>query len=125
MDEDITVNDENDYIIVYSRGGDRPANAQPECGVTWQDFGPESQQGFPIRWMSVYPDHYMAEHVPNEENIPWETGAWSQKAFDKKLVGENRPGAMGPYHPVIHYLTKAEFEALGCPIDPAAVPEWK
>jgi len=31
---------------------------------------------------------------------------------------------MGPYQPIIHYLAPVEFEALGCPVDPAAVPEW-
>jgi len=32
---------------------------------------------------------------------------------------------MGPYHPVIHYMTKREFEALGSDIDPRKIPEWK
>lgn len=75
--------------------------------------------------MSVYPDHYMEEFAPNDENIPWDTGAWMQRGFDRNLVGENKPGVMGPYQPLIHYLTKEEFEALDCPIDPAAIPEWK
>ena len=125
MDDEITVDEQNDYIILYSRGKDRPSNAKAECGVTWQDFGPESRQFFTIRWMSVRPDHFMEEYSLDAHNIPWETGAWSQKNYDKTLVGENEPGAMGPYHPVIHYLSKEEFEALGCPIDPKKIPEWK
>lgn len=32
---------------------------------------------------------------------------------------------MGPYHPVIHYLSKEEFESLGCPIDPQKIPLWQ
>jgi hypothetical protein len=124
MDDEITVDGNNDYVIVYSRPEDRPANARSECGVTWQDFGPDSSQGFILRWMNVYPDHYMEEYAPTDDNIPWEIGGWSQDAYDKSLVGENTPGVMGPYHPVIHYLNKAEFEALGCPVDPSAVPEW-
>ncbi|MCD4748271.1 MAG: hypothetical protein K8R59_02755, partial [Thermoanaerobaculales bacterium] len=126
MDEEITVDESNDYIIVYSQGeGNRPANARPECGVTWQDFGPEARQGFPVRWMSVYPDHSSEEYVPNDANIPWETGAWAQESYDETLVGTNRPGVMGPYHPVIHYLSKDEFEDLGCPVDPGALPTWQ
>ncbi len=75
--------------------------------------------------MSVYPDHYMDEYAPTEQNIPWEIGAWMQDGYEKTLVGENKPGTMGPYHPVIHYMTKAEFEALGNkPIKPGDLPKW-
>jgi len=35
--------------------------------------------------------------------------------YDKSLLGENTPGAMDPYKPIIHYLDKEEFEKLGCP----------
>lgn len=124
-DEEIAVDKNRDYIIAYSRGAERPTNATEKCGVTWQDFGPESAQGFPIRWMSVYPDHYMQDYAPNDKNIPWETGTWSQENYDKTLVGENKPGVMGPYKPIIHYLAKEEFEALGCPVDAKMIPEWQ
>jgi len=125
MDDEITVNGENDYIIVYSRGKDKPSNAREECGVTWQDYGPESRQPFTLRWMSVAPDHFMEEYSPHIHNIPWEAGAWSGANYDKSLVGENRPGAMGSYKPIIHYLTKEEFESLGCPVNPQSLPEWQ
>ena len=125
MDEDVIVDSENNYIIVYSRGDERPSNANAECGVTWQELGPESRQGFIMRWMSVYPDHYMEEYVPNDENIPWATGAWSQETYDQSLVGTNKPNVMGPYHPMIYYLSQEEFEELGCPIDIDDMPPWK
>jgi hypothetical protein len=125
LDEDITVDAQNDYVIAYSRPEDRPSNAKQECGVTWQDYGPEAIQGFPVRWMSVFPDHYMSQFALTDDNIPWETGAWSQDQYDPSLVGENAPGALGPYQPVIHYLGKTAFEALGCPVDPASIPEWQ
>jgi hypothetical protein len=33
---------------------------------------------------------------------------------------------MGPYHPVIGYLTKEDFERLGDrPLKPADIPRWK
>jgi hypothetical protein len=66
----------------------------------------------------------MEEYAPTDDNIPWETGDWAQEAYDKSLVGENTPGLMGPYHPILHYLTPEEFETLGCPIAPDDVPEW-
>jgi len=125
MDDEIVTNADNEYVIVYSTGLNRPKNASPENGVTWQDFGPESGQNFQIRWMSVYPDHYMEEYAPTDQNIPWKTGALMQDEYDKTLVGENRPGVMGSYHPVIHYLTKEEFEALGDRrLSPKDIPTW-
>jgi len=125
MDDEVTVDSNHDYIIVWSRGNERPANARPECGVTWQDFGPESVQSANLRWMSVYPDHFMDAYNPHDSNVPWNTGAWMQTDYDHTLVGQNQAGAMGPYHPVIHYLTREEFEALGCPVAAEAIPEWK
>jgi len=125
MDDEIVTNQNNEYIIVHSAGANRPSNAVPENGVTWQDFGTQSSQNFQIRWMSVYPDHYMEEYAPTDQNIPWETGAWMQEKYDKTLVGENKPGVMGPYHPVIHYMTKEQFEALGNkPLKAEDIPLW-
>jgi len=124
IDEDITVDENNDYILVYGQG-DRPSNAKEECGVTWQEIGPESQQGIVFRWMAVYPDHYMEEYAPFDNNIPWETGTWLSDDYDITQVGKNEPGVMGPYHPVISYLSVKELEAIGCPVNADKLPEWK
>ena len=115
----------NDYIIVYSQPENRPSNARSECGVTWQDFGPDASQGFILRWMNVYLDHYMEEYAPTDDNIPWKTGGWSEENYDKSLVGKNEPGVMGPYLQISHHLDKDEFEQLGCPVDASKIPEWK
>jgi len=125
MDDEIVTDGDNNYIIVWSRPEDRPVNAVSKNGVTWQNFGPESSQNSQIRWMSIYPDHYIQEFAPTDDNIPWEKGAWMETGYDETLVGENKPGVMGPYHPVIHYMTKAEFEALGANINPQNLPQWK
>jgi hypothetical protein len=125
MDDEITVDGNNDYIIVYSQPENRPSNARSECGVTWQDFGPDASQGFILRWMNVYPDHYIGDYAPTDDNIPWNTGGWSEENYDKTLVGKNEPGVMGPYQPILHYLDKDEFEQLGCPVDASKIPEWK
>lgn len=125
MDDEILVNGENEYIIVFSLEKEKPRNARKENGVTWQEWGPSSQQVLVLRWMSVIPDWYLPQYAPDSSNIPWSTGAWSQDTYDQTLVGENRPGTMGPYHPVIHYMTTKEFEALGDDqINPEDVPEW-
>lgn len=126
MDDEIVVNSKNEYIIVFSRRDERPSNARPECGVTWQAYGPETRQVFVIRWMSVIPDDYLSKYAPHINNIPWATGAWSQPTWDRKVIGfNNHDGVMGPYQPLVHYLSKKEFESLACPIDPASLPKWK
>jgi len=118
MDDEITVDSNRDYIIVYSRPENRPENARPECGVTWQERGPEEAQGVLIRWMSVYPDHASNPYVPTDILGPWSAGSWFEGAYDPSLIGQKTPGVMGPYYPVLHYLTPAKFKALGCPVNP-------
>jgi len=101
MDDEIITNDKGDYIIVYSRASDRPANARSEYGVTWQEWGEPALQGLVLRWMSVMPDWYLPKYAPDQSNVPWKIGAWSEETYNKNLVGNNCPGIMGPYHPVI------------------------
>ncbi len=125
MDDEIAVDQNYDYIIVLSRPENKPSNARPDCGVTWQARGPEEPQEILIRWLSVYPDHASNPYVPTDKLVPWSIGSWSEDAYDPTLIGQNAPGVMGPYHPILHYLTKPEFEALGCPVDPSQVPAWK
>ena len=126
MDDEILTDANNNYLIVYSRGNERPANAKKECGATWQDFGPQSHQTFVIRWMSVMPDDYLPAYAPHQNNIPWETGEWSSPNWDPNIMSyNNQQGFMKEYQPLVHYLTKEEFEALGCPVKPEQVPIWK
>ncbi|MGD2250150.1 MAG: hypothetical protein PVF58_17235 [Candidatus Methanofastidiosia archaeon] len=124
MDDEIIVNGNNEYIIVYSREKERPENATEENGVTWQEWGPSSRQVLCIRWLSVVPDWYLPEVAPDSNNIPWIRGAWSQDQYDKTLVGENHSGVLGVYHPVIHYMTVKEFEALRDSLSVEDIPEW-
>ncbi len=126
MDDEIVLNEDDEYVIVYSRAEDRPANATPENGVTWCDWGTRSRQTLTIRWMSVMPDWYLPGYTPDESNLPWAETAWSGTRYEESLVGLNQPGAMGPYHPVIHYLSVEEFEALGDrELRPQDIPTWR
>jgi len=125
MDDEITLDRNRDYIILLSRPENKPSNARPECGVTWQNRGLEEPQEILIRWLSVYPDHASNPYVPTDQLVPWHIGSWSEDAYDPNLIGKNTPGVMGLYHPILHYLTRQEFEALGCPVDPGKVPTWK
>ncbi|MBW2148852.1 MAG: hypothetical protein JRG73_19490 [Deltaproteobacteria bacterium] len=125
MDDEIETDTNNKYIIVYSRGHQRPWNATEECGVTWQNFGLESKQVLNIRWMSVMPDDYLPQHAPHQNNIPWETGEWSSPSWDINIMGyNNQNGFMKEYQPLMHYFSKEEFETLGCPVRAEDIPEW-
>ncbi len=126
MDDEIVTDDEDRYVVVYTRAAERPRNARPECGVTWQAWGPESKQALNLRWTSVHPDEVLQEYVPDERKLPWARGAWSQHAYDPTLTGANdHDGAMGPYQPVFHYLPVEAFEALGCPVAADGIPPWR
>jgi hypothetical protein len=125
MDDEVVLNDNNEYIIVYSTKEDRPKNAVAENGITWIDWGPRARQTITVRWMNVMPEWHLPQYAPDEYNLPWSKAAWSATQYDETLVGQNTPGVMGSYHPVIHYMTKEEFEALGYPVDPKEIPEWK
>jgi len=86
----------------------------------------EGNQGFVLRWLSVRPEWYLPKFAPDRDQIPWKFGPWSEDTYDKSLVGENKPGVMGPYHPVFGYLTKEEFERLGDrPLKPGDIPRWE
>jgi hypothetical protein len=111
------------FTLVYSSPKDRPVNATPARGVTWRDWGPDrGLQSLVIRWMSVMPDCDLPEFAPNESNVPWNTGAWSSERYDQDLIGRNKPGVMGDYHPVLHLMTKAQFEALAPYPNPRDIP---
>ncbi len=126
MDDEVTVNGKGEYLIVYSRGGARPANARRECGITWQDFGLESQQAFSVRWMSVIPEDHLPSAAPHLDNLPYKTSEWSEPGWDPDLLSRNsHDGFMGPYQPVVHYLSRSTFEKLGCPIEPRSIPAWE
>ena len=52
---------------------------------------------------------------------------WASLSYDRSLLGYNdQRGFLGEYQPVVHYLSREEFEALGDgPIDPVRVPVWR
>lgn len=125
MDDEIVLDSKRRYVIVYARSVDRPSNATEKDGVTWVNWGPTAAHTWTLRWLSVAPQWNMAI-APNEANLPWTKTTWSGKNYDKSLIGENdHDGFLGEYLPKVHYMTKAEFEALGSPVDSASVPAWK
>ncbi|QLG44772.1 hypothetical protein [Costertonia aggregata] len=125
MDDEIVLDADRNYVIVYSRKEDRPRNATPENGVTWVDYGDTCTQAFTLRWVSVGPE-WSFDKTPNELNLPWKRTTWSGSQYDKSIIGNNdRNGFLGAYHPVRHYMDKKKFEDLGINISKKSLPDWE
>lgn len=113
------------YIVAYSRKQDRPQNATAAAGVTWQDWGPSSRQSFTVRWISGMPEWHASPWAPDGNNMPWAKSDWAQpkEQFDPNLLSRNsRECFMRDHHILVHYMTKAQFEALGAKADPRNLP---
>ncbi|MEZ5645969.1 MAG: hypothetical protein R3E94_03010 [Burkholderiaceae bacterium] len=100
-DEDVTLDAHRRYTILVSRPEDRPANARPECGVTWLNWGAlgdgagNRDGGFlMIRNMLPAPD-------------------FKQSIFDIQRITDEE-SALGPYYPKPVYQSKDAFEERGC-----------
>lgn len=125
MDDEIALDQDRNYILVYSRPEDRPKNAIKANGVTWVNWGYTDTQAITLRWMAVAPE-WTFESTPSEEKLPWAKSTWSGSQFDKSLLDQNnREGFLKAYHPVKHYLTKERFESLGSQFTIKDIPVWK
>lgn len=125
MDEEVVTDAKGRYIIVYSRPGERPTNAKPENGVTWVNWGTTGIQSLTLRWFDIGPEWTMPL-APNEENLPWAKASISGSEYNPYLTGKNsHEGLMKTYLPKRHYMSKADFEALGQrKITWDDIPEW-
>ncbi len=120
-DEDILTDAQRRYVIVFSRPEDRPINAYPSNGVTWVNWGPVARVSWTIRWMSVMPE-WSFEKTPHETNLTWATD-WASRCYDRSLLGRNTTnGWLGQYQPIVHYLRRETFEALGTNVTPERIP---
>jgi len=99
FDEQVPVNNNNEYIIVVSREEDRPRNAHPECGIGWLPMADDGDGAIDedvtviqIRNMLASPDFQHAIQNVNE-------------------IGKEKQ-IMGPYLPVSFYMTTGAFEIV-------------
>lgn len=123
MDEDLVLQGDRRYIIALSRPEDRPANARPEAGVTWSDWGEAGNISWTLRWMTVGPD-WTAPNAPTPQKLG-RRAEWAEDSFDPRVIPNGHDGALGAYVPRVSYLTRAQFEALGDRIAADAVPIWR
>jgi len=125
MDEEMITDRDGRYVLVLSRPPDKPANATAPNGVTWVDWGPRGEISWTLRWLSVAPEWSFAL-TPSETFLPWAANEWASPQYDESQIGRNNhQGRLGEYLPRVHYLSKAEFEALGKNVTPQRVPVWK
>jgi hypothetical protein len=126
MDDEITTDAQGRYVIVWSRPQDRPRNATAAAGVTWVDWGPAATQSIVRRWMSVHAEWRDARIVPDSSNVPYRQASWFHPEYDPKILGRNdRSGLLGVHQPLVHYLPRTAFEALGQNVKADAVPRWQ
>jgi hypothetical protein len=90
------------YLIVVAHAGLRPRNATKRCGVAWLPADPLGDA-------AGRPD---VGSLVSRNIIP-------SPSFQRSSWQITRPGTaaqvMGPYYPTGTYMSKAQFEAKGCP----------
>lgn len=91
-DEQIPREPDGDYVVVISHADQRPANARPECGVAWLNWGPLATSTLIMRHMLAAPD--FAHSIQKVEAL------------------DSERQVMGAYYPFGTYSSKAEFESL-------------
>lgn len=98
------------YLAVVSRQEDRPSNARAECGVVWLDFG----NGDGV--VGGLPDlgYLVNRHTTVSPSFAHSWFAVAKPGSEHDVMGEYLPYAL-------NVKDKTGFEALGCPVDRAAV----
>jgi hypothetical protein len=123
-DDEVTLDEQRNYVIAYSRENERPNNATADNGVSWVDWGTQSSMGVLMRWVCVTPEWNFPLN-PHENNLSWATSDWSGSAYDSTLIGLNyRRGFMQCYLPMVHLMTVEEFENLGNNLRAEDIPVW-
>ena len=94
----------NRRIFAVTKPSDRPNNATADCGVNWLAFGPQQESLVIIR--NMLPENHFVNAI---QAIPGPAGHCERPVMES-------------FYPAGTHFTKAEFEALGCPVNPDAIP---
>lgn len=94
-DDRIKEDSRGNFTLVVSTPANRPANARPECGVTWMPWGPFKHG------LLIY-RHMLA--APSFANAIQRIG---EPGREREVMGEYYPDSE-------YYADKAAFEATGC-----------
>ena len=106
-DEQVVRDAQGRFVLAVSRARDRPSNARAECGVTWLEWGALSQSLIIYRHMLPRAKAEFAQAIQYIEGP----------------AGRNEEQTMAAYFPYGLHQGKNEFEALGCPVNPDAIPK--
>jgi hypothetical protein len=102
FDEQVQIDARRRFTVVMSEPGERPANAKPECGVSWISWGAQPDSLLILRHM--LPSVDFAQAIQRV----------SELGTEQAVIGE--------YLPVGRHTTRAEFEKRGCTPPAAAAP---
>lgn len=105
-DEQIVRDAQDRAVIVVSRAADRPANAVEDCGVSWLDWGSPNSNQLILRNMLAKPEIVFPQAIQYVPGPP----------------GLHEAEVMQDYYPYGVHLSKAAFEAYGCPVSANALP---
>jgi hypothetical protein len=109
-DRQVPIDGARRYTIVVSKAADRPANARPECGIGWLDWGERGDgAGRPDYAVVIMRNMLVSQDFA--------------QAIQRVPAPGGEAETMGPYFPRSRYATKASFEARGCPSPAPAANE--
>jgi hypothetical protein len=124
MDDEVKLDESRHYTIVYSREEDRPSNANLQNNITWVNWGPLSDLGILMRWVTVSPE-WDFEFNPDQNHLTWDVSERTSPRYNSSLLDTNdQKGFMREYLPKIHYMTKIDFETLGNNLKYDQIPDW-
>ena len=103
FDEQVPVDANGNYTIVYSLNSDRPSNATSTCAVAFLPWSPDGDGAGHLQ------DGYlMMRNMLPSPDFPY--------AIQDSTQPDTAAATMGPYLPSGTYMSTAQFEALGCPV---------
>ncbi|MEM6265497.1 MAG: hypothetical protein AAGI38_23545, partial [Bacteroidota bacterium] len=113
LDDQVKLDDDRNFVLVYSRQQDKPQNALLTNGATWINWGPTMDLGVVIRMVTLG-NEWNFPNSPTAPSLPWKTGNLASPDYDSTLINQNwHKGYMGCYLPRMHLMTTQEFEKLG------------
>jgi hypothetical protein len=108
-DYSIPLDADGRYTAVISRADDRPSNANDRCGVAWINWGDGGDGTRGPDGRRLHPDSgfvLMRHLLPDP--------GFAHAIQNVGVTGSAGP-MLGEYYPMPEYMSRAEFEALGCP----------
>ena len=107
-DEQMPLDGDGFYTVVFSSGGDRPVNARTECGFAWAEWK-TSGDGAAFMGDPLTDPGFGMLQLRNMLSDP----SFAQATFNVTKAGTERE-VMGPYLPELTYMSIEQFQERGC-----------